>query len=341
MNPGATGELPTGVRPMLATLGALPGDDDRWAYETKWDGVRALVSVAGGRVGVRSRNDVDASVAYPELAALGAAVGGARLLLDGEIVAFDSTGRPSFSALQPRMHVADRGAARALAASTPATLVIFDLLWCEGRDVTGLAYIDRRTLLAGLALAGPSWQTPSATLGHGADVLTATRELHLEGVVAKRLASTYRPGRRSPDWIKIKNTATQEVVVGGWTPGQGRRAGGLGALLLGIPEAPISSEGPMRLRYVGKVGTGFSDAVLDALHRRLAGAHRSESPFREQLPPPDRRVARWVAPELVGEVSFSEWTRDGRLRHPAWRGERMDKRAREVVVEADPDATTG
>ncbi len=319
--------LPQHLSPMLATLGTLPAEDRDWAFEMKWDGVRAIVFVDGGRVTVRSRNDRDVTVSYPELRALGEAMGSAQAVLDGEIVTFDAHGRPSFGQLQQRMHVASAASARSLAASDPAVLLLFDVLHLDGRSLLSLPYRERRAILEGLDLQGPSWQTPPAFAGRGADAVAASQEQQLEGVVAKRQTSPYLAGRRSPDWIKIKNVRTQEVVVGGWSPGKGRRAGGIGALLLGLP-------GPDGLRYIGQVGTGFTQDALDDLGRRLHRLARKTSPFRPEVPRADARDAEWVSPKLVGEVRFSEWTSDQRLRHPSWRGLRPDKAPDEVVRES-------
>ncbi|GAB4056681.1 non-homologous end-joining DNA ligase [Catellatospora paridis] len=317
------------IRPMMATLGELPpkAQDGRYGYELKWDGVRAVVYAEGGRVRALSRNDLYVTAAYPELRAFAEALGSTTAVFDGELVAFDRSGRISFGALQPRMHVQDAARVRRLAAQTPVTYVIFDLLHLDGRDTTKLPYRQRRELLEGLGLSGAHWDTPPYTEGGGTRLLETSREQGLEGVVAKLLDSAYEPGRRSRAWIKVKNLRTQEVVVAGWRPGQGNRADTIGALLLGIP-------GPDGLRYVGSVGTGFTRQMLDDLRQRLSKLERSTSPFAEALPTRDAKDAHWVTPKLVGEVRFTEWTRDGRLRHPAWRGLRPDKSPSEVVPES-------
>lgn len=319
--------LPDRITPMLATLGSLPKDDERWAYEMKWDGVRALVRVDGGRITITSRNDNDITVSYPELRPLGEQLGSTQVLLDGEIVSFDEQGRPSFGRLQQRMHVASATTARRLANSEPVVYLIFDLLHLDGRSLLDLPYTQRRELLERLQLAGDAWQTPPAFEGGGAEAVHASRERGLEGVVAKRLDSRYRPGRRSPEWVKVKNLRTQEVIVGGWSPGKGRRAGTVGALLLGLP----SDDG---LHYVGQVGTGFTGEMLADLESRLRRLSRKTSPFDPDVPRADARDAQWVSPRLVGEVEFGEWTSDGRLRHPAWRGLRPDKAPEDVVRES-------
>ncbi len=327
--PDDWGALPELVRPMLASTGALPstGKDAGFAYEMKWDGVRAVVYVDGGRVRAMTRNDRDVSPSYPELRELGAALGSTQVVLDGEIVALDeATGRVSFGALQRRMHVQDVARVRRLAGQVPVTYVVFDVLHLDGRDTLDLPYTQRRDLLDGLALRGPHWTVPPYFTGDGADVLAASQEQGLEGVVAKRLDSGYEPGRRSRSWIKIKNSRTQEVVIGGWRPGKGHRESTVGSLLMGVP-------GPEGLAFVGHVGTGFTDEVLADLTRRVRALERKTSPFVGDLPAAVRKEARWTTPTLVGEAQFGEWTRDGRLRHPTWRGLRPDKRADEVSRE--------
>ena len=322
--------MPELVRPMLATLGQLPPapEDAAFGYEMKWDGVRAVVYADGGTLRVVTRNDREVGRSYPELRGLADAMGYTRVVLDGEIVALDpQTGSVSFAALQERMHVQDAARARRLAERVPVTYLAFDVLYLDGRTTTGLPYRDRRKVLEGLALRGPHWDVPPSFAGGGADVLAASREQGLEGVLAKRLSSPYEPGRRSRDWIKVKNVLTQEVVVAGWRPGQGSRAGAIGSLLLGIP-------GPHGLEFAGQVGTGFTREMLEDLRRRLSSLQRTTSPFADAVPARLSKDAHWVSPRLVGEVQFTEWTRDGRLRHPSWRGLREDKTPDDVARES-------
>jgi bifunctional non-homologous end joining protein LigD len=319
--------LPETIAPMLATQGPLPSSEDdlSWAYEFKWDGVRALARVEGGRVDLLARSGQDITVTYPELRALGEELGSTQALLDGEIVAMRD-GRPSFAALQNRMHVSNVAQARRLAEQLPVTYLIFDVLHLNGRSTLGLPYADRRSLLESLELDGPRWQTAPSFPGDGALILQTAREQRLEGLVAKRLTSRYHPGRRSPDWIKITTDRVAEVVIGGWRPGNGRRAGLVGSLMLGIP----SPEGD-GLRYVGQVGTGFTDEALRLMTERLKTLASTRSPFVTPIPPERARGARWVEPELVGEVLFREWTPDGRMRLPSWRGLRPDKTPADVT----------
>jgi bifunctional non-homologous end joining protein LigD len=325
----ARAPAPLLIRPMLATLGELPppSEDLDFGYEMKWDGLRAVVYIADGDVRVVSRNDRDVTVAYPELRGLGEALGPVPAVFDGEIVACDRSGRISFNALQPRMHVRDPAQIRRLCERNPVTYQIFDLLHLDGHDTLALRYEQRRELLESLRMHGPHWDTPPYVRGGGAAALAASKEQQLEGIVAKRIDSIYEPGRRSSAWIKVKHTRTQEVIIGGWAPGKGRREGTIGALLLGIP-------GPDGLEYVGQVGTGFNRETLDDLYRRLRPLERRTPPFAHPLPTRDAKDARWVTPKLVGEVEFGEWTRDGRLRQPSWRGLRPDKSPEEVVRES-------
>ena len=320
--------LPEYIEPMLATLGVLPSADRQgeWAYEMKWDGVRAMVRIDAGELTLTSRNRIDMTVGYPELAALGKRLSGHQAMLDGEIVTFDAAGRPSFGRLQKRMHIGNAVMAKKLAASDPAVLLVFDLLHLDGHSLLRTPYSERRQLLEELQLADAYWQTPAAFQGTGTDAVRVSQEQQLEGVVAKKLTSVYSPGRRSPDWIKIKNIRTQEVIVGGWRPGSGSRLDSIGSLLLGLP----TDEG---LHYIGRVGTGFTVAVLDELAKEFRRTSREASPFYD-VPRADARDAHWVEPKLVGEVAFAEWTGDGRLRHPAWRGLRPDKSPDQVVRES-------
>ena len=320
--------LPKALSPMLAVpADELPDAPGSWAFEFKWDGIRVLVWIDGGRPRAVSRNGNDVTGSYPELRELAAALGSNQTVLDGEIVALAEDGRPSFSRLQHRMHLEKaRDVARA-STRDPVSFIAFDLLHLDGRSLLGLPYDQRRAELERLGICGPRWGvTPSFTEEAGDAVLATAVELGMEGVVAKRRSSAYQPGVRSADWVKVKRQRIQEVVIGGWADGQGDRADTFGALLLGIP-----GEGaPARLTYVGKVGTGFSRGDRTALLGKLTRIDRSTSPFSEPLPAAVTRGAHWVRPATVGEVRFTEWTPDGRLRHPVWRGLRPDKSAKEV-----------
>ncbi|MDP9431705.1 MAG: non-homologous end-joining DNA ligase [Actinomycetota bacterium] len=325
---GGGDRLPELIRPMFAVPGPLPVPDENYGFEMKWDGVRAVLYVRDGSPKVLGRNHRNATAAYPELAPLATLFGSRSVILDGEVVAFDSEGRPSFAALQQRMHVRDAAAARRLAASVPVTYLAFDVLHLDGATTLELPYTDRRALLESLELSGPHWQTPPFFRGDGPAVLEASRSTGLEGVVAKRLDSTYLPGRRSDCWVKTKNLRHQSVVVCGFKGGTGRRGLTLGSLLLGVRDVP---GGP--LVFAGHVGTGFTNAMLTELRVRLDARSIADSPFPAGVPREHARDATWVRPELVGEVAFAEWTADGRLRHPAWRGLRPEIDPAEVTRE--------
>jgi bifunctional non-homologous end joining protein LigD len=322
--------MPAHLLPMLATSGSLPQPQDGWAFEIKWDGVRAIAYSTPGELRLESRNLNDVTDRYPELARLGRALSSHSVILDGEIVALDRSGRPSFGTLQTRMQLRSRAQARRAMNDTPVTYMIFDLLWLDGHSVTGLTYAQRRELLGALELNGESWQTPEHTVGQGRALLQASTEQGLEGVVAKRLDSIYQPGARSRSWFKIKSVRRQELVVGGWLPGKGKREQRIGALLMGVYEPDGA------LRYVGRVGSGFNEHELDRLARLLGALRREHSPFSAGEKPP--RASIFCEPQLVAEVEFSEWTSSGSLRQPRYKGLRDDKDASEVVREEAPAA---
>jgi bifunctional non-homologous end joining protein LigD len=319
---------PADLRPMLATLVHQVPEDDGWAYEMKWDGIRALARAGAGQLELHSRDGNDVTAGYPELGQLGTELGATELLLDGEIVALNDRGSPSFQRLQSRMHVRDPSAVRRLTQHVPIVYMIFDLLWLDGELLLDAPYRRRRQQLDALRLTGIAWQTPAIVAGTGTEALATSRRLGFEGVVAKRVNATYLPGRRSPDWRKIKHQRRQEFVIGGWEAGKGTRSGRIGALLLGY----YDSSGT--LRYAGKVGTGFTEAVLDDLLRQLQAHATATSPFSGPGVP---RHGTFVEPSLVAEVRFTEWTDGGRLRHPAYLGLRPDKIPREVRREVETD----
>ncbi len=320
--------MPDHVRPMLAAAGQLPAKDAGWAYEFKWDGVRALLYVDGARVRALTRNDKTLMTAFPELRDVGLHLGSRSAILDGEIVALDKDAHPSFSTLAKRLHVTSKAAVEKLARSTPASFFAFDLLYLEGRSLLDQSYDERRRLLESLDLNGETFATPpSITSTSGSKVLRIAKERGLEGVVIKRRAASYSPGQRNGDWIKVKNFHTQEVVIGGWTRGKGEREDSFGALLLGVH----TDDG---LTYVGKVGTGFSAETRRALLARLTPLARKTTPFSTPLSHAETVLAHFTRPVLVGEVQFAEWTNDGHLRQPSWRGLRADKSATEVFRES-------
>ena len=319
--------MPEQVVPMMARLArGLPPEPARFGYEFKWDGIRAVVFSAGGTLRVQTRNLEDVTRRYPELRPLAEALGSHEVVLDGEIVALDASGRPSFEQLQQRMGLNQDSEVRRKMREVPVVYMAFDLLYLDGHSTMGLPYRERRRRLEELNLAGPAWQVPPWVEGDGEAMLQASGQQRLEGVMAKLLDSAYLPGQRTDAWLKIKNHARQEFVIGGWLPGQGRREGYPGAILVGYYEGDD-------LAYAGKVGTGFTEKTLDDLARRFEALARDTSPFSAGASKPPR-LARFVEPRLVCEVEFNEWTKGGQLRAPSFKGLRADKDARQVVREA-------
>ena len=299
---------------MLATEGTVDNlKDAQWAFEGKWDGYRLLVDADRGRLQLRARSGRDVTGEFPQLQSLAADLADHHVVLDGEIVALDDSGVPSFAAMQNRDGV------------SRIEFWAFDILWLDGRSLLRAKYSDRRRLLEALA-AGGGVIVPAQLPGDGPEALAHARENRYEGVVAKKRDSTYQPGRRSASWIKDKFWNTQEVVIGGWRQGEGGRSSGIGALMLGVP-------GPHGLQFAGRVGTGFTDRELDKLKKLLAPLHTQASPFDAPLPTLDARGVAYVRPELVGEVRYSERTADHRLRQPSWRGLRPDKTPNDVKWE--------
>jgi bifunctional non-homologous end joining protein LigD len=310
----AAGESPGFIAPMLAAaVAGLPPDAAEFVAEVKWDGLRACIAVAGGRVRVWSRNGRDITAAYPELGVLATVAGRRTLVLDGEIVALSGP-RPDFTALQRRM-TAGRPSDGLLAA-VPVTLIVFDVLR-SGRDhLVRRPYVLRRALLDDLGLPVPgAVQVPPAFPGEAAALLAVTREQGLEGIVLKRPASLYHPGRRTRDWLKLRNIRAVEVRVGGWLPGTGTgaRARLAGSVLMGIPR-------PGALEFAGAVGSGLSMSELRELTALLESVEQPVSPFTNPLPPAITRHARWARPVITAEVAYLERTPSGRLRQPVWQG---------------------
>ena len=321
---------PGWIEPMLATLTEVadfPGfDDPRWLFEPKLDGVRCLVFREGNSVRLMSRNRKPLDGAYPELHGSLLKQRAPKFIADGEVVAFDGQ-VTSFSQLQGRLGLRDP--LRAQATGIQIYLYLFDLLHLDGHDLRGLPLYERKTLLSGaIRFKDPLRYTEHRSRG-GREFLDEQCAMGAEGLIAKRVEASYQTGR-SRDWLKLKCSRRQEFVIVGCTDPQGSRLG-FGALLLGYHEGG-------QLRYAGKVGTGFDDKLLRVLHGQLAGIEQS----RPSVADPDRSLKRahWVKPELVGEVAFSEWTRDGRLRHPRFLGLRGDKSARQITREK-PVAPTG
>ncbi|WP_420111197.1 ATP-dependent DNA ligase [Pseudactinotalea sp.] len=311
-------------KPMMATPATELPDEQGWAYEMKWDGVRAIIEIEGNRVRLMSRSGRDQTAQYPELGVLPGLVAAHRAVLDGEIVALDPQGRPSFALLQPRMQATREPEIARAARRRPVHLMLFDVLEIEDTSLVSEPYVDRRDALEALVAEEGIVHVPPSS-EDGAAAMSTSTDLGLEGLVAKRRDSRYSPGRRSPSWLKLKHTRTQEVVVVGWREGGGSRAGRVGSLLLAVPDGGA-------LRYVGRVGSGFTERETSAWLERFEPLRRSE-PSVADVPALDARGAVWLDPVQVAEVEFGEWSPAGRLRHPRWRGWRPDKSVEEIVLE--------
>jgi bifunctional non-homologous end joining protein LigD len=319
---------------MLARVAERPPTGDGWAFEVKWDGVRALAFV-DGEVELRSRRGEDITRRYPELAGLAGALEGRSATLDGEIVCLEDDGSPSFHRLQRRMVLASESESRHRVSSEPVTYIVFDLLHLDGRSLLEERYAERRRLLLELGLDGPHWRMPAHHLGDGEELLTAARARHLEGLIAKRLASPYRPGRRSADWLKLALRRRQDLVIGGWHPGEGTRNGRIGSLAVGswdaTPEEASRLGREQLLVCAGAVGSGLTERALEELGDRLGSLRRGSSPFAVGSP---KRETRFCEPEVVCTVEFNRWTQEGTLRAPSYKGLREDVDPREVVRES-------
>jgi DNA ligase D-like protein (predicted ligase)/DNA ligase D-like protein (predicted polymerase)/DNA ligase D-like protein (predicted 3'-phosphoesterase) len=303
------------LAPMLATHGSVAKlTASQWAFEAKWDGYRLLVDADHGEIRLRSRSGRDITKEFPQLRSIAANLADHHAVLDGEVVALDASGVPSFSEMQNR------------ARATRIEFWAFDLVYLDGRSLLRARYRARRQLLETLAAGADSLTVPELLSGDGEQALEYSRKHKWEGVIAKKLDSTYQPGRRSASWVKDKYWNTQEIVIAGWRAGEGGRSSGIGSLMMGIPDAD-------GLRFVGRVGTGFTDRDLANLKKTLVPLRTDESPFNARLSTQDGKGVTFVKPTLVGEVRYSEWTSDDRLRQPSWRGLRPDKAPGEVVRE--------
>ncbi len=302
------------VLPMKAAMGTLPaessndagdpgvaGGEGNWAYEIKWDGYRTIVFIDGDSVRLQSTSGKDVSERWPEFADLPAAVNAQTAILDAELVVFDDDGRPNFELVQRSGVGSDR----------EAVLQFFDVLSVDGTDTIGLPYLDRRRLLDALVEPSPNWLVPAHQVGDGAALLEATAASQMEGVIAKRTDSIYRPGTRAKDWIKVKNRVVVDLVVGGYTEGSGNRSSTFGALLLGQPDAD-------GLRFAGGVGTGFSHATLETITAQLRAIEVDDCPFTKLPPAKHRRGAHWVEPSLISTVEIAEFTNEGHVRHASF-----------------------
>lgn len=324
------GPLPRDLAPMLATPGDLRDvAGDGWQIEGKWDGVRAVVEVDAGNVRAHSRAGRDITSTYPELGELATPLADHRAVLDGEIVALDRDDAPSFALLQRRMGLTRPSDVRGAMRSTHAHFFAFDLLYLDGVLLLDRPLAVRRQLLERLSVDTEHCRVPDLLTGSPTEALEESRRRRLEGIVVKRVESRYLPGQRPRSWVKVKLRATQDVVIVGWRPGRGARDGGIGSLLVALPDPHGAG-----LIYAGRVGTGFDQAALSELAGLLKPLRRKTSPVATSVPAADARDAVWVTPRLVGEVTFAEWTAEGRLRQPSWRGLRREMRIDQVRRES-------
>ncbi|MFF1252075.1 ATP-dependent DNA ligase [Pseudarthrobacter sp. NPDC058329] len=323
----AASASPEDFSPMMATAGTTANlQGSNWQFELKWDGVRALLVADEETVRIFSRNGNDVTRTYPELTVRGCWPP-QPFVADGEIIAVGPSGRPDFGLLQGRMKLTRPGDVAKARRAIPVRLMLFDLLYDDGTDLRRLSLAKRRQRLEQFFSPSDCPVELSTVLEDRVEhILESAQELGLEGVMAKRTDSRYVSGQRTRTWVKLKLDQTQEVVVGGWRPGKGARQDSVGSLLVGIPDG-------RSLRYVGRVGSGFSFRELSELRQTVDRLARKTSPFQD-VPREDSADAHWVAPQLVGEVTYSEWTGTGRLRHPVWRGWRLDKDPADVVDEA-------
>ena len=331
----SSSDLPVTLSPMLASPGKSQtvADPALWTWEGKWDGMRALAFVQGadpvtsrpGGLSVRSRIGRDNTAAFPELWELPDLLAGHNAVLDGEIVCFDQDGRTDFGMMQQRMGQTRASVIAANSKQFPASFLIFDILHLDGVSLLGKRHDDRRRILAALRLNGERCTVPEPMTGTLADVLARTEAAHWEGIVGKRVDSPYTPGARSRSWVKVKHLLLMEAAIVGWQPGQGGRSNRIGALVMATPDTDTAGQPTGEWRYVGKVGTGFTDQALRNLAAELAPLERDTPPLDISLFPAEVRGVRWVQPELVGEVAYTELTVGGTFRHPRWRGRRHDK----------------
>ncbi|MFP4106826.1 MAG: non-homologous end-joining DNA ligase [Phycisphaerae bacterium] len=318
------GDLPAHIEPMLAKLGSIPSTPEQWGFEYKWDGMRALLYWDAGTARLESRNLNDVTHRYPDLIPKPDQMPEQNLILDGEIIATDAKGRPSFQRLQKRMHVRGANRIKAAMSRVPVQFYVFDVLWAGGRSTAEEPYTRRREILEALELDHPRWRIPAWHAQQGRAMLRVAEQWGLEGLVAKRLDSIYRPGARSSEWTKIKIVKRQEFVVGGWEPRE-KDDRQIGSLLVGYydPEA-------MGLQFAGRVGTGFDAATHEMLVHNLTRLERTECPFED---PPGGPTARYVAPQLVAEVDYRRWPDGGNLQQASFLGLREDIPAGEVILE--------
>ena len=318
--------LPHVIQPMLATLVDDPFSDPDWLFETKWDGIRALCFLDKGKARFVSRNQNDLTAQYPELANIADAIDGSQAILDGEIVALDEQGVSRFQLLQSRLGRKNSAEIARLAASTRLVYYVFDLLYLDGADLTGCALVERKSRLEAILKSSRNIRYSDHIIEHGAQLFKEIAKVPLEGMVAKRLDSVYVQ-KRSRNWLKVKTTLEAEVVIGGYTEPRNSRSY-FGALVVGLYERG-------KLHYVGHTGGGFNEKSLERIYRLLQPLKTSKSPFLEKVQ--TNEPVHWVAPKLVAQVRFAEWTAERRLRHPIFLGLREDKKPQECIFEVKQD----
>ncbi|MGH3667137.1 MAG: non-homologous end-joining DNA ligase, partial [Acidimicrobiia bacterium] len=309
------------AKPMLATLTAEAFDDAQWGFEPKWDGIRAI-AMCDEETHLLTRNDKDVTVAYPELRRLHEQTVALEAMLDGEIVAFDK-GVPSFQRLQQRMHLRDERKIEEIARQIPVVYLVFDVLYIDGEDLTDQPLEERRRILDESIVPSDRIQVSPVTQGKGKALYKAAEKQGLEGIMAKRLSSVYQPGERSKDWLKVKVTFDADVVIVGWTEGEGSRVGSLGSLMMAVYDDGV-------LRYVGNVGTGFKTRSLPDIFDQLKALTETMPPFPTR---PELRRAHWVKPSLVAVVEHRGVTSAGRLRSPSFQRFRDDKKPKECTFD--------
>jgi len=313
------------TKPMLAQAAARAFSSLEWIFEVKWDGVRCLVHLSSGKVRLQSRGLKDVTKTYPEFADVPASIKARSAVIDGEIVALDANGKPSFKLLQSRMNLVSQSEIDRCATSIPATFYAFDLLYLDGQILMEQRLEERKRLLKNILTESSRFKFSDHIEGDGEACFSAAKQMGIEGVIAKKKGSRYEPGERSAEWLKIRVEKRDDFVIGGWTLGKRGRSRSFGALLLGQYEAG-------KLRYAGKVGTGFDGKQLAGIRRSLGDLATEIRPFVEDPGEPD---ARWAHPRMVCDVKFSERL-EGAIRFPVFMGLRPDKEVSEVILPIKP-----
>jgi bifunctional non-homologous end joining protein LigD len=318
--------MPSVIKPMLATLVDEPFSDPDWLFETKWDGVRAVCFIRNGQARFISRNQIEMTAQYPELANIAQSIRASSVILDGEIVALDENGVSRFQLLQRRLGRKNAGEIQRLAATTRIAFYIFDVPHLDGFDLMGCKLIDRKTTLEGILKSSKNIRYSDHIIGEGEKLFEEIAKVPLEGMIAKRLESTYVQ-RRSAEWLKIKTIQQSEVVIGGYTEPRNSREY-FGALVVGLYR-----DG--KLHYIAHTGGGFNHQTLAKTYQLMQPFKTKDCPFVDK--PKTNEPVQWVKPKLVAQVKFSEWTADGRMRHPVFLGLRQDKNPQECVFEIKRD----